>query len=196
MTHKGPDLSQLREERPPEVVAPAFSRFRRKLIAAGLVAAIAVGGASFIAGRAERSDQSLLEETIGTDHGPFHLIAQQLVGGEEWKVYAFLDRDGRPCFIETLGGGGCHAHAGDIEGQIADYGTGGSSQENPDGTRVEYIVVTGAVPSGVGSVLIEFDDGTVERIDTQLPPGFTDRVFALLSEGAIDRRVVDVRSAH
>jgi hypothetical protein len=194
VTAEGPDLSELREESAPDVVGPAFSRFRRKLIVGGLVLAVVVGGASFMAGRTQ-SDLSLLEESIGTDHGPFHLVAQQLIGGEEWKTYAYLDADGRPCFIETLGGGACHAHAGDIKGEVADYGTGGTSWESADGTKAEYIVVTGAVPSDVEAVLIEFDDGTVERISAELPPGFTDRVFALLSEGPIEREVVDVRVA-
>lgn len=194
MTDERPDLSNLREERAPDVVGPAFSRFRRKLIVGGVLLAVGVGAASFIAGR-QQSDISLLEEAIGTDHGPLHLVAQQLVGGEEWKTYAYLDADGRPCLIETLGGGSCHAHAGDVQGEIADYGTSGASWEKADGTRAEYIVVTGAVPSHVEAVLIELDDGTVERVGTQSPPGFTGRVFAVLSEGPIDRRVVEVRKA-
>jgi hypothetical protein len=195
MTDETPDLSSLREERAPDVVGPAFSRFRRKLIAGGLVLAVGVGAVSFIIGRAQESDVSLLEETIGSDHGPLHLVAQQLVGGEEWKTYAYLDADGRPCLIETLGGGSCHAHAGNVKGEIADYGTSGSSWQKPDGTRVEYVVVTGTVPSDVEAVLVEFDDGTVERVSAELPPDFTDRVFALLSEGPIDRKVLDVRIA-
>lgn len=188
------DLSQLRDENPPPVVDAAFGRFRRRLLLAALILSLLVGSVAFVTGRSQ-SDEELLEQMVGQDQGPFHLIAQQLVGGEEWKVYAFLDQDGRPCMIETLGGGACHAHAGDVKGEIADYSTGGTSWSNEDGTGAEYIVVTGAVPPDVGSVLIEFDDGTVERVATEQPPGFEDRVFALLSEGPIERRVVDVRAA-
>lgn len=96
--------------------------------------------------------------------------------------------------IETLGGGSCHAHAGDIAGEIADYGTSGGSWQNEDGSGAEYVVVAGAVPPEITGVLVEFDDGAVERIDTEQPPGFEVGVFALLSEGSIDRTVVEVRA--
>jgi hypothetical protein len=187
------DLSQMREDEPPDVVDAAFGRFRKRLVLGGLILTLLVGSVAFMTGRSQ-SDEETLEDMVGQDHGAFHLIAQQLVGGEEWKVYAFLDQDGRPCMIETLGGGSCHAHAGDIKGEIADYGTSGTSWSNDDGSGAEYVVVSGAVPPEIDSVLIEFDDGTVERVATEQPPGFDDRVFALLSEGSIERIVVDVRA--
>lgn len=188
------DLSQLREDHPPKVVHAAFGRFRKRLFLGGLILTLLVGSVAFLMGRSQ-SDTEMLDEAIGPNHGPLHLIAQRLVGDEEWRVYAYLDADGRPCMIETLGGGSCHAHTGEVAGEIADYATSGSSWENEDGSGAEYVVVTGAVPADVESVLINFDDGTVERVQTQGPPGFEDRVFALLSEGSIERSVVEVRAA-
>ena len=187
-------LGGLRAESAPEVVNAAFGRFRKRLLLGALALSVVVGSIAFLIGRSQ-SDEELLEQMVGEDHGPFHLIAQQIVGGEEWKVYAYLDIDGRPCMIETLGGGSCHAHAGDIAGEIADYGTGGASWQNEDGSGAEYVVVTGAVPPGITAVLVEFDDGAVERIETEQPPGFEVGVFALLSEGSIDRTVVEVKAA-
>lgn len=187
------DLSALREESAPKVVDAAFGRFRKRLLLGALVLSVVVGSIAFLIGRSE-PDEEMLDQMVGEDHGPFHLIAQQIVGGEEWKVYAYLDTEGRPCMIETLGGGSCHAHAGDIAGEIADYGTSGGSWQNEDGSGAEYVVVIGAVPPEITGVLVEFDDGAVERIDTEQPPGFEVGVFALLSEGSIDRTVVEVRA--
>lgn len=187
------DLSALREESAPKVVDAAFGRFRKRLLLGALVLSVLVGSIAFLIGRSE-PDEEMLDQMVGEDHGPFHLIAQQIVGGEEWKVYAYLDTEGRPCMIETLGGGSCHAHAGDIAGEIADYGTSGGSWQNEDGSGAEYVVVIGAVPPEITGVLVEFDDGAVERIDTEQPPGFEVGVFALLSEGSIDRTVVEVRA--
>lgn len=187
------DLSALREESAPKVVDAAFGRFRKRLLFGALVLSVVVGSIAFLIGRSQ-SDEEMLDQMVGEDHGPFHLIAQQIVGGEEWKVYAYLDTEGRPCMIETLGGGSCHAHAGDIAGEIADYGTSGGSWQNEDGSGAEYVVVIGAVPPEITGVLVEFDDGAVERIDTEQPPGFEVGVFALLSEGSIDRTVVEVRA--
>ena len=187
------DLSGLREESP-AVVNAAFGRFRRRLLFGALVLSLIVGAVGFFTGRSQ-SDEERLQEVLGdTAHGPLHLISQQLVGGQEWKIYAYLDADGRPCLIETLGGGSCHPHAGRIKGEVADYGSSGGSWKNEGEPRVEYIVVAGAVPSDIETVLIEFDDGTVERVQTHAPPNFEDRVFALLSEGSIDREVVDIRA--
>lgn len=169
-------------------------RSRRRLLLGALALAIALTAAVSSVGRSQ-TDRGLVEQMLGDQpHGPVHLVVQEIVGGREWTAFAYIDADGRPCFVETLGGGGCHPYAGRVRGQIADYRAGGASWENDGGIAAEYVVVTGAVPPGIHTVTIEFDDGTAERVETHGPPGFDVRVFALLSEGDVDRNVVEVRS--
>ena len=167
---------------------------RTRLIVGALVLAV-VGGTAALVTAKSPSSRDELEQMLGdAPHGPLHLVARQTLGGGDWEVYAYLDSDGRPCLIESLGGGSCHAHAGEVRGEIADYATGGGSW-NDGGTGAEYVVVTGAVPLHTEAVVVEFRDGTVERVETHAPPGFDARVFALLSEGDAGRVVAGVRAA-
>lgn len=169
---------------------------RRMLVATlGVSVALSVVPLFFSFAHDARSDRELVEESLGNlSHGPLHLVAEETVGDREWKVFAYVDADGRPCLAESLGGGGCHPHAGRVEGEIADYGVGGGSWEDGGGTTA-YAVVRGAVPSHVRAVLVEFGDGTVDRVETHELPGSRVRMFALLSEGDPARTVEDVRAA-
>ena len=190
--HLEEELARLREDEAPDVVSRAFARFRRRLLVGGLALAVVVAAVAYFVGRSD-SDTALLNEMIGDDHGPFHLVAQEIVGEEEWRTYAYEDSDGRPCLIDTLGGGSCHPHVNElVRNAGADHSTSGTSRLDADGERTEYLVVKGFVASDTASVTIEFDDGGRELVGVTPLPGAGVKAFAVLSEGSIDRRVVEV----
>jgi hypothetical protein len=191
----GRDLSVLRDEGPPDVVKGAFRRFKRRLAVAGAALALVVGGVTYyFAGIRAGSDIPSLEAQVGEENGPFQLIAQDRIGDEDWKVYAFRDQAGRPCLIGTLGGGGCYQYAGLVRGEIGDYRASGGSWVEENGDEFEYLVVKGTVPRDVEEVEIELTDGTVERTETVLVPEFAERFFAvLIDEGSSLRSIEEVR---
>lgn len=65
------DLSALREESAPKVVDAAFGRFRKRLLLGALVLSVLVGSIAFLIGRSQ-SDEEMLDQVVGEDHGPFH----------------------------------------------------------------------------------------------------------------------------
>jgi hypothetical protein len=192
----GRDLSTLRAEDPPEVVRGAFRRFKRRLIAGGIAAAlVGAGVAYYFAGIRPGSDIPSLEAQAGEENGPFHLIAQRRIAGEDWKMFVYRDQSGWPCMIGTIGGGHCPHLVGRIRGELGDVSTHANRTVTADGTTIEYLEVTGAVPRDVRSVLLEFDDGSQVRTETVEVPEFEERFFAVLSEGNFERQLVDYRDA-
>lgn len=161
----------------------------------GVSAALSVAPLFFSFAGGTPSPREQVEDSLGGDRrGLLHLIASEVAGGREWKAFAYLDGAGRPCIGESLGGGGCHPYAGRVKGELGDYHADGASFE--DGVvRAEYVVVRGAVPADVTAVVVELDDGAVERVETHALPGSRVRMFALLSEGDSGRTVRDVRAA-
>lgn len=171
------------------------TRYRTGLVL-GLVLVAALVAAAYIATRPDTdSDFRRLEEMVGEDSGPFHLVEQERIGGVVWKAYAYRDQGGWPCMIELNGAnGGCYPYAGMVRGEIGDHRVSGEKYRSIQGERVEYLTVKGTVPRNVRSVVLEWDDGTLERIDTVQVPKFEERFFATLSEGSVKRELVRLRA--